>query len=691
MSECPIPAPLQAFPRISQWLEFSPSGRVHLKSGRVELGQGIATALTQIAAEELDLPVTAFDLTLGHTEVSPGEGPTVGSMSVSFGGQSVRMVASAARVVFLEHAAQMLKTMPHVLSVLEGAILKDGIQTGLSYKSLAAEVNLDVDAAPISAPKPAALRTVAGTSVARVDLAARMGSGYLVHDMQLPSMLHGRVIQPPSLTAEFKRLPAVKPPAWLVQNGRFLAVVAEDEYTALQEANRIAAEIDWHDDGPVQMHPVEGLDDDIRESEILYDAETLDLGSREVSLSVTKPVLSHGSIGPSCAVAQWQGEDLTVWAHSQNVVALRASLARVLQIDIVRITVIFAPGSGCYGHNSSDDVALDAALMAQGAGAPVRALWQREDEFLHAPLSPAMRTHVIARLDDAGKIVSYHAHVISPTHSTRPGGADEPNLRAQQFLLNAMPMGPGNDAPPPQGGADRNAYPGYVLGPVGVLRSRPMHVPYRHSAMRGLGAFTNVIAIEALMETCAEIAGQDSTLYRLAHLADPRARAVTQQARAMSGDWQSSDSVGYGLGYARYKYSAGYTACVARIEVDGEVHLTDVWTVADVGEAVNPDGTINQIEGGIVQSIGWVLKEEITFSGGKNLTRSWEDYSILRFSEVPRMLTKLIGPQEDVPLGAGEISVGPAGAAVVNAVRQVFGVTPTRLPLNRHNLMSLLS
>ena len=691
MSAAFIPPPLQAFPLISDWLSFTEMGGVDLLSGRVELGQGIATALIQIAADELDIDMNTINLIQGHSEISPAEGPTVGSLSITFGGQSIRIASAAARALMLETAAGLLQTTASALTVRAGGIFKDGLETSLSYASLSRSVDLFVVAIDYAEPKSAIDRRITGTSAPRVDLSARMNAGYLLHDMTLDGMLHGRVIQPPSLTSIADAIPELSNGATLVCDGQFLSVVAQDEYTALTEARRLANGIRWSNTSVGEVHPVDGLDGAISESEKLYNSDNLGAGITEISITLTKPVLSHASIGPSCAVAHWQGDSLTVWAHSQNVFALKTSLARVLNHPVGQITVIFSPGAGCYGHNSSDDVALDAALMARGTGCPVRALWQREDEFLHAPLSPAMKTRMTARLNSDGHIMSYNAHVVSPPHSTRPSGTDEPNLRAQQFLSRPMTMGPGNDAPQPQGGADRNAVPGYVIPAVCIVRDRPAVVPYRSSAMRGLGAFTNIIALELLMESCAEAAGEDAIAYRLAHLDDVRAIAVIEAVGDMAGCCQRIDDVGFGLGYARYKNSAGYLACIARVVVGDEIKVTDVWSAADVGEAINPDGTINQIEGGIVQAISWVLKEEVRFSGGKNLTQSWEDYPILKFSEVPRMQTRLIGPQDADPLGAGEISSGPAGAAVVNAVRNVLRVVPDRLPLSRHALVALMS
>jgi nicotinate dehydrogenase subunit B len=688
-----LPPPIKTFPLISQWLSFAPDGAVNIFSGRVELGQGISTVLTQIAADELDVTVDAIRLTQGHTDLSPAEGPTVGSLSVTFGGQSIRLAASAARALMLGHAAEFLQTTVEGLTVREGEIVKDGLETGLSYASLCKDVNLDVPAIEHAEPKAASERTLTGSSVPRVDLAARLTDGFLLHDMTLEGMWHGRVIQPPALDATTGDLSSIglQDDAELVRDGQFLAIVSSNEYTALSEARRLADLISWNFKPASDVHPIGGLDGDIAESETLYDSDMLDAGVTEVSVTVTKPALSHGSIGPSCAVAHWTGDALTVWAHSQNVFALKDSLARVLNYPREKITVIFVPGAGCYGHNSSDDVALDAALMARSLGRPVRSLWQRQDEFLHAPLNPAMKTKMTARLDVNGRIVAYDALVTSPPHSTRPAGLNEPNLRAQQFVSKPMPMGPGNDAPQPQGGADRNAVPGYEIPAVQVVRQRPAYVPYRNSAMRGLGAFTNVIALEQLMESCAEAAGQDSIAYRILHLDDIRAKAVIETVCDMVGTRDEGEDVGYGLGYARYKNSAGYIACIARVVVGDDVSVSDVWSAADVGEAISPDGTINQIEGGIIQAISWALKEEISFAGGQNLTRNWDDYPILKFSEVPRIQTRLIGPQDAPPLGAGEISSGPAGAAVVNAVRHVLGVVPDRLPLSRHALVTLLS
>ncbi|MFZ3581771.1 molybdopterin cofactor-binding domain-containing protein [Loktanella sp. DJP18] len=684
-----VPGPLLDFPNVDQWLTFGDDGGVHLLSGRVELGQGISTALAQIAADELDVAIASIRLTQGHTALSPAEGPTVGSLSVTLGGQSVRIAAAAARSLMLHHAAGLLQSTVDRLTVRDGHVLNDGVETGLHYGNLAAAVDLAVPAVDHGTPKQPADRYLAGTSVPRIDLAARLGAGHLLHDMTLDGLLHGRVVQPPRLDATAGPLSDTDLPegVQLVRDGQFIAVVAACEYAAQQAAQHLAARIVWDHAPEIRLHPVDALTAGIASEEVPHERGDLTAGDRVVQVTLTKPALHHASIGPSCAVARWDDGRLTVWAHSQNVFALRTSLAQVMKVPVARITVIFAPGAGCYGHNSSDDVALDAALMARATGRPVRVLWHRRDEFQHGPLNPAMTTRLTARLGADGLIVSYDARIVSPPHSTRPGGAAEPNLRAQQFLSVPRPMGPGNDAPQPQGGADRNAVPGYVIPALRVVRARPTHVPYRPSAMRGLGAFTNVIALESLMEGCAAVAGMDSVAYRLAHLDDPRAREVITALQDMTRDRTPSDTVGYGLGYARYKNSAGYMACLARVDVGDDVRVTDVWSVA---EAINPDGVVNQIEGGIVQAISWALKEEVVFAGGQNMTFGWQDYPILRFSEVPRLHTRLIERPDMPPLGAGEIAAGPAGAAVVNGVQSVLGVRPDRLPLTRHALVTLL-
>ena len=699
MNSITLPGPVASHPLISQWITLHTDGTIHIFSGRVELGQGITTALLQIAAEELDVGLTALRITQGDTRVCPAEGPTVGSLSIPLGGMSMRLAASAARHAVLSHAAGLLQTAPDQLTMEDGLILRNGTDTGLGYGALAADVDLACPIADYARPKAPEARRISGQPVPRTDLAARLLGGHLIHDMTLDGMLHGRIIQPPRLDATLASDPAdvlgqLSPGTRLVRDGTFLGVVCAREEVAIRDAKKLGALVEWiSPNTPEAPDPIDALDMGIVESEVLTKTGGgLVAGATTVTAKITKPVLNHASIGPSCAVARWDGGRLTVWAHSQNVYALRASLAAVLGVSIADVDVIFTPGSGCYGHNSADDVALDAALMARGCGQPVRVLWMREHELKHAPMNPAMKTELTATLDVDGRITAYQAIVTSPPHSTRPDGAKEPNLRASAFMENPIPMGPGNDAPQPQGGADRNATPGYVIPSVQVRRDRPAIVPYRPSAMRGLGAFVNVIALETLMENCAEAAGVESTAYRIAHLNDPRAIAVIKAVAAMADKpAKVPDGVGYGLGYARYKNSAGYLACIARVEVEDEVRVTDVWAAADVGEAINPDGTKNQIEGGILQAISWALKEQITFSGGSIQSASWDDYPILGFSEVPRMTINLITHPEAPALGAGEVSGGPAGAAVVNAVRHALGVAPDRLPLSRHALVTLLT
>lgn len=688
-----LPPPIEAFPLVSAWIRFCGDGTVAVFSGRVDFGQGIATALTQIVADELGVPMAAIRLTQGHTGRVPVEGPTVGSLSVSIGGQSLRLAAAAARAVMLDHAAGLLQAIPAALTVQGGAILKDGVETGLSYASLAGAVDLAVPVAGRGAPVAAAARAISGTPAPRVDLAARMGAGHLLHDMVLPDMLHARVLFPPSPEAGLGDTGGLVPGpgAALMREGRFLAVVAADEYRAVTEAARLAPMVPWAAVPPA-MHPLDGLDGTDGPAETLLGAAPDMPRGTEISVTLTKPVLSHGSIGPSCAVALWTDGHLKVWAHSQNVFALKDALATMLGIASDRVEVIFAPGAGCYGHNSSDDVAGEAALIAHAhEGSPVRVLSSRAQEFQASPLSPAMCTTATARLDADGALASVHVHVVSPPHSTRPGRSGAPNLRAAALLPDPIDVAPGVDMPLPQGGAERNAVPPYRTPALHITRARPAAVPYRASAMRGLGAFANIIAIEALMDDCADAAGQDPIAYRLAHLDDPRARAVIEAARDMAGARQGGEGVGYGTGYSRYKNSAGYLACIARVVVDEEVRVTDVWTAFDVGEVINPSGAVDQVEGGIVQGISWTLKEEMGFAQGRNITESWDDYPILRFSEVPRLVTRLLPHPDAPPLGAGEISVGPAGAAVVCAVRAALGVTPDRLPLTRAALVTLLA
>ena len=414
--------------------------------------------------------------------------------------------------------------------------------------------------------------------------------------------------------------------------------------------------------------------------------------ARTLNASFARPYLSHASIGPSCALACRTDDRLEVWTHSQGIYNLRTDLALALLMPPDTIIVRHVEGAGCYGHNPADDVAFDAAWLAGATpGRPVRVQWSRADEFAWAPFGPAMAVDLQAELDTDGRIARWRHEIWSNGHSTRPGRATAP------ALLGAWHMDPPFERQtainPPQaagGGAERNAIPSYDFPAWQVLVNRVLPMPLRASALRGLGASTNVFAVEQFMDELAAAAGVDPVAFRLAHIVDPRARAVIERAVAGS-DWNAPrmEGTGRGLAYARYKNTSAYCAVVAEIRAEAEIRVVRLTIAADVGLVVSADGVANQLEGGAVQATSWTLKEAVQFDGERVTSDSWDDYPILRFSEVPAVDVHIIDSSA-ASLGAGECSVGPTAAAIGNAVFNALGVRVREMPITAARIIAAM-
>jgi nicotinate dehydrogenase subunit B len=690
---------LAANPVLAAWLAFSPGDTVTIFSGKVEYGQGVWTALAQIAAEELDVALARVAVAPVSTGRSPDEGVTSGSLSIQHSGSALRQACAQARALLLAAAAAKLGTATSALTVDDGHVLAAGQSTGLSYWSLASPGLLDRKAGAPVPVKPPGRWSVAGRSAPRLDLPDKItGRPRFLHDLVLPGMLYGRVVRPPAVVAELLGAgdPELPPGVTTVRDGSFLGVVAPADATALRAARLVAQAARWRvteslpdaDDlkGFLLSAPAEEVKVEFRR-DVSAAATATTLRTAEY----TRPYLAHASMAPSCAIARWDGGTVTVWSHSQGVFALRDAIADGLGLDAARVTVHHAEGAGAYGHNGADDAALDAVLLARAVpGRAVRVLWSREDEMAWAPLGSAMLARLSAGLDAHGKIVTWRQDVWSNGFIGRPSRGGEPRLLALAHLPGGRPMPPAPDgAPTGAMGSTRNAVPGYEIPDLEVVRHRLLTMPIRTSSLRSLGAFLNVFAIESFLDELAECAGADPVAFRLAHLTDPRAAAVIEAAAELAG-WAGrpqAEGTGYGLGYARYKGLAGYCAAVAEVEAHSDVRVRRLWLAVDVGTVINPDGVINQVEGGAVQSASWATRERVTFDRARITSVSWDTYPVLRFTEVPEVAVRIVAAPGQPETGAGEIAQGPVAAAIGNALADATGVRVRDLPLTREQVI----
>ncbi|HVQ49966.1 MAG TPA: molybdopterin cofactor-binding domain-containing protein, partial [Mycobacterium sp.] len=600
-------------------------------------------------------------------------------------------------------AAEKLAVPREELTIDDGQIASAGA-AATSYWELADDTLLDRAASGAVAPKPVSDYRVVGTSVARLDLPDKLtGRPRYVHDMTMDGMVYGRVVRPPSRGATLRgidtgateQLPGV---IAVVRDGSFLAVVAEHEETALRAADELRRRAVW-DQRPT-------LPDENALPAFLTSAPTdttviADVGQRPCTLAARsltatyhRPYLAHGSIGPSCAVAHASHDRLEIWTHSQGVHLLRREIARALQFPQDRVVVRHVDGAGCYGHNGADDAAMDAAVLAMAVpGRPVQVVWSRADELSWSPLGPAGVVRISADCAADGNVLSWRHEIWSGSFISRPGMTPNPAFLAASHRVGGEEIRSAGEPPVERGGgASRNAVPGYDFPAYEVVNRLLTTMPLRTSALRSLGAHLNVFACESFMDELAAASGRDPVEFRLAHLSDPRARAVVEHVYRQSdwASWTTTDAVGHGVGYARYKNSSAYCAVVAEVEAVAEVRVRRLTIAVDAGLVINPDGAANQIEGGAIQSTSWTVKEQVRFDRFTVTSDTWETYPILRFSEVPAVDVEFLPGADNPPLGVGECAQGPTAAAIANAVADALGVRVRSLPLTAQQIVAAM-
>ncbi|WP_050630153.1 xanthine dehydrogenase family protein molybdopterin-binding subunit [Bradyrhizobium viridifuturi] len=695
-----LPGSLATSPNLDSWIRIDADGQITAFTGKAELGQGFRTAFQQIAAEQLDIPFDALKVITADTKLTANEGYTSGSHSMQDSGTAILHAAAQARALLVAEAARQFDLPPDGLRTESAVVIApDGRR--LSYGELVASDLLHVEAQPTSHLKDPASFKVMGQPVPRVDIPAKVtGGAAYVQDMRLPGMVHARVVRPPSYgaqlsecdTAAIEKMPGV---IGIVRDGNFLAVVAEKEFSAVKAMKALSAAAKWRESAklPNQQDLANALTALPSQDFAIFErSDPAVNGARSLEATYTRPYQSHGSIGPSCAVAQFVDGAMTVWTHTQGVYPDRQAIAEMLGMPQSSVRLIHVEGSGCYGHNGADDAAADAALIARALpGRPIRVQWMREQEHGWEPYGPAMVTKLSASLTEDGRIADWNFAVWSNTHSMRPGGAG--SLLAAQHMARSFAVPAPKPLPLPEGGGDRNAIPIYNFPNAHVMHHFIPTMPLRISAMRALGAYHNVFSIESFMDELAGLAGDDPVAFRLKHLDDARGRAVVETAAREFG-WtrgqKPPQNRGYGFAFARYKNLAAYCAIATEVEVDretGRARLVRAVAAVDAGQVVNPDGITNQIEGAIVQSTSWTLYESVTFDDTRITSIDWQTYPILRFDAVPDSIAVHIINRPGQPfLGSGETGQGPAAASLANAIADATGKRLRDLPLSRKRI-----
>lgn len=676
---------------VDGFLRIDQSGAVTLYSGKVDLGTGVRTALTQIVADELDVPLSAVNVIEGDTAMTPDQGTSSGSNSIQRGGAQIRLAAATARRALLQQAAANLGVDVNDLSIADGIITSRSTNKSVTYGALVGgkAFALKVDkAAPTK--NPADFRVV-GKSVARLDIPAKVtGQFTYMQDFRMPGMLHGRVVRPPAIGATLQSVDesSVRDIAGMVKVvrvGNFVGVVSETEWSAIKAAQQLKTEWSKWEGLPDQAK----LWDHVRNTKIVKEDITSNVGDASAAMAQgTKrlkatydfAIHTHGSIGPSCAVVEIKDGLLTCWTASQATHALRKQLAAMLSMPEANIRCIYIDGSGCYGRNGHEDAAADAALMARAVGRPVRVQWMRADEHGWDPKGPPTLVDLEAALDASGNIISWTSSFFHPQGASGTVDMVAADLAA---LPHENYLAPGNII--------GNTALAYTLPNVRTVAHRLETTPFRPSWIRTPGRLQNTFANESFLDELAAAAGADPLEFRLRYLKDPRGIELLDRLAKLA-KWEKSPptrdnaadiATGRGLSYVKYELVRTYVGAVADVEVNrktGHIRVKRFFVVQDCGQIINPDGVKNQLEGNMVQTLSRTLKEQVTFDRSQVTSLDWGSYPIITFPEVPDVIVDLIDRPNEKPWGAGEPSASVVPAAVSNAVFDAIGVRLRSVP-----------
>ena len=690
-----------ALDQVDSFLAIHRDGTVTMYTGKVDLGTGIRIALPQMVAEELDVAIDRVKLVEGDTALTPDQGPTWGSLSIQVAGMQLRQAAATARKALIDMAVQ--KTgMPAVDFVVRDGVvfLKDDPKRRFTYAELIGDKRFDLKVdkdAPVKNPKD---HTLVGQPMPRPDIPGKVtGTHTYMQDFRVPGMVHARVVRPPAIGATLQSVDegSIKQikGARIVRQGSFLAVVADSEWAAVKAAKALRASWSKWEGLPEPSR----LWEHVRSTKVAKDDVAVDRGdpkaaiagaARKLKATYDFAVHTHGSMGPSCAVADVKGGRAEIWSPSQASHWLRKEVAVALQMDPKDVHIQYLDGAGCYGRNGHEDATCDAALISKLIGKPVRVQWMREDEHGWDPKGPPTLVEITAGLDARGDIVGWDAELWVPKADI----TEWPRTLA--VTLAGMPQA---DAINP-GNVHRNLDPSYPFAHQKAVAHRLESTPFRPSWIRTPGRMQNTYANEVFIDECAAAAGADPVAYRLRYLTDPRGIAVLRAAASMA-KWDPRPSPrreqsgpiarGRGIAYVKYENVRTYCAGVAEVEVNrqtGAIRCTRFHVAHDCGQIINPDGVRAQIEGQIIQTTSRTLKEELKWNRSRVTSVDWASYPILRFPDVPEVHMELINRPNDPPWGVGEPAACLPPPAISNAVFDAIGVRLRSVPFTAPKVMA---
>ena len=686
MDDPELPEVLRRNPSLSAWMQVLANGSVRVFTGKVELGQGLCGAIAQVTAEELDMQVNQVEVVIADTRRTPNEGFTGGSFSTENSVLSIRYAAAAARRELMDLASAVLLVSAEDLQIVDGKVSTKSGGGSLSYfellkgRKLMSEVRLPLQL------KPKEQYLISGKSVHREDFKQMiLGAEMYIQDLRFPGMVHARTVSPPAYDARLlgydeSSLHKAANVLKTIVDGSFLAVICEDEYQAVKAQQHLSEQAKWsvsQKTALAKSMPELLKSLTVSTSSVKTAPMPFPENGKTIKAAYYKPYVMHGAIAPSCAVARYEDGLLEIWTHSQGAYPLRDIISSLVKIPTSQIQVTCVRGSGCYGHNGSDDAAAEAALIALAfPGRPIRLQWSREQEHAWEPYGTAMYMELEAVVGKDGRIAHFRNSIWSDAHYIRgsQGYLNAAVLLANPFERKINPAG---------SGGYRNADLYYTV-PNQTITANFFNGPLRTSNLRSLGSYANLFAVESFMDELATQAGIDPFDFRIMQLDDKRAIEVLERLKRTVSALSKEINTGIGIAFSRYKNSAAYIAVAAQVKVQPstfKITPIKLWAVVDAGEVISLDSVINQVEGGMIQATSWTLFEEVSFEQQTVKSRNWASYPIIRFNDVPEVVVEVISRPNEKLQGVGEIAMCVTPGAIANAINLACGKRIRNLPV----------
>ena len=699
---------IKLYRKISNWFNFDKNNVLQVYSGKIDIGQHISSTLALISSKITGINYDQVEIIKLNTDISPNEGKTASSLSVPDSGSAIKAASFTLRKSFLKYSLQTLKVDVDEI-IFDNGIIKDiNSNRSVSYWDFAntKEFNELIIPEEFDENEIKEFNYKNNQKIETKTIHDIVSGKYsYVHDLKFPKMLHARIIRPPNYYSKFVEIineiedKLIELDIKLIVKGSFLAILSPDEFLVVKYLEIIKQNIVWEELRDLSNNNIyKSLKENDRDTllvksggQAFYEAIPIikdfkDKSCTTLTSEYKKGYLMHGPIGPSAACSIFSNNKFTIYSHSQALYDLKLSCSEYFGVDPENVTLKFIPGSGCYGHNGADDVAFEAGLLSKEfPDTHVLLKWTRQDEHCWEPYGSASLNKLTGVINDKGKIIYWSNEVFSDTYMTRPSNTELDNFISYNLVNNHFIKRKSTPKTNAHMGIHRNLDPLYDFGETRLIKNLVHDLPLRTSALRTLGAFSNVVALECFINEIAKTKNIDPFEIRINHLSDERAIGVIKNLRDQMTKEIQKEGLHRGIGFSRYKNSAAFCAVGVELKVndDLEIKLINAWISVDAGEVAYEDGIKAQVEGGFIQAASWSLYEEVKFDTKEIISIDWDTYKIIGFDNIPNIKTDVLDKEGLPYLGVGEVVAGPTGAAISNAISDALGQTIKTMPFTK--------